>query len=343
VRVLVAGMGSLGRFWVDRMLPLVPEAGLAGCVDVDPAVLAIARERLHLPAGRCFTSIDAALEATSPEAVMVATTLSGHVPVARAALEAGCHVLVEKPFAPSLADAQALVELAAARGLALMVSQNYRFYPAVRTVVELVRGGGLGTLHEVQVDFRHHSTVAGAGGRRGHRLLAQPLLMDMAVHHFDLLRLVLGREPEQVSCHSWNAPWSGFDGPPAAVATILFGGGVVATYRGSWLGRGRDTAWAGEWLMTFERGEVWWTGRDRMVSAAGDRVVVRDGDSEEREVALPALPLIDWAASLAEFAAAVRSGREPESSGRENLGTLALTLAAVESAQRGAPVALGGR
>jgi predicted dehydrogenase len=340
MRLLAVGMGLVGRFWLERVLPLVPEVELVGVVDTDPAALEVVRERLGLPAERCHLSLAAALEPAGADVVLVATTLGGHVPVARAALEAGCHVLTEKPFAPGLAEARALVELAGTRGRALMVNQNYRFYPAVRAVVELIGRGRLGELRQVDVDFRHRSTVAEPNGRGGHRLLAQPLLVDMAVHHFDLMRLVLGREAVSVTCRSWNPAGSGFDGPPSAVATIAFDGGVVASYRGSWLGRGVDTAWAGEWRMTFEQGEVWWTSRGGVMSPAADRVLVRTAEGEERELALPTVRLVDWAGSLAELAGALRDGREPESSGRENLGTLALTLAAVESAERAAPVAV---
>ena len=176
-----------------------------------------------------------------------------------------------------------------------------------------------------------------AAGRRGHRTLDEPLLLDMAIHHFDLLRMLLGREPELVSCHAWNRPWTGFDGPPTAVATILFEGGAVASYRASWITRGPDTAWAGEWRMTFERGEVWWTSRAATSRGSGDRVVMRH-DERQVEVPLPPLPAVDRAGCLAEFVAAVRAAREPESSGRENLGSLALALAAIESARRGAAV-----
>jgi predicted dehydrogenase len=340
MRLLMAGMGRIGRFWVERMVPQVPEVELVACVDIDHAALEALGKRVPVPAERLFTSLTAALEAARPDAVVVTTTLDSHVAVARTALEAGCHVLTEKPFAPSLAEARALVELAKARGLVLMVNQNYRFYPAPRAALVLVRQGQLGALHEVEIDFRHRSTIPDADGRRGHRLLAQPLLLDMSVHHFDLLRMILGREPERVTCHAWNPPWSGFDGPPAGVATIPFEGGVVASYRGSWLGRGEDTAWAGEWRMTFERGEAWWTSRGQLASGGSDRLEVREAAGEPRLVQLPALPLVDWAGSLSEFADAVRCGREPQSSGRENLGTLALTLAAVESAELGTPVDL---
>jgi predicted dehydrogenase len=339
VRVLQVGLGGWGRYWLRWMVPQVPEVEIAGCVDVDPKMLAEVSEKLGVPADRCFTALDTALAATGPDALLVTTTLGSHVPTARAALESGRHVLVEKPFAPTLAEAHSLVELADERGLVLMVSQNYRFFPAVRAVTRLVREGRLGDPHEVEIDFRHRSTVTEPGGRRGHRALAQPLLMDMSIHHFDLLRLVLGREPERVTCDAWNPPWSDFDGPPAAVATILFPG-VVVSYRGSWITRGVDTPWAGEWRMTFERGEVCWTSRGPLGGPPTDRLVVRTAAGEASEPRLPEVPLTDQAGSLAEFVDAVRTGREPESSGRENLGSLGLALAAVESSERGQPVPL---
>ncbi len=339
MRLLQVGMGDWGRFWVRRALPQLPEIGLAGCVDPDPRALAVAQEQLGISAERCFTSLEDGLAATSPDVVLVVTTLAAHVPAATAALRAGTHVLVEKPFAPTLAEARALVDLAAACGRSLMVSQNYRFFPAVRAVVDLVRSGELGQLHEVEIDFRHRSTAREPGIRTGHRLLAQPLLMDMSIHHFDLLRLIVGRDATWVSCHAWNPPWSGFYGPPTAVAAIRFGE-LMVSYRGSWLSWGPDTAWAGEWRMTFERGEVWWTSRELAGREDGERVVVRGRGGSEERLALPVLPLVDQAGSLAELLDAVRTGREPESSGRENLGTLALALAAVESAERGVPVSL---
>jgi predicted dehydrogenase len=317
----------------------VPDIELVGCVDRDPLALELTIEQVGVPAGRCFTSFERAVAVTDPEAVLIATELQSHVPVARAALEAGRHVLVEKPFAPSLAEARALVDLAGERGLVLMVSQNYRFFPAVRAVVELLRSGRLGALHEVEIDFRHRSTVTEPGARTGHRLLAQPLLMDMSIHHFDLLRLVLGRDATWVSCRAWNPPWSGFDGPPTAIAAIRFGD-LTVSYRGTWLTYAANTPWAGEWRMTFERGEVWWTSRDLAGTEDADRVVVRGASGVERRLRLPVLQLVDQAGSLAELRDAIRAGRQPESSGRENLGSLALALAAVESAERDEPVLL---
>src|SRR5262249_14687960 len=207
-----------------------------------------AQKKLEIPAERCFSSLGDALAAVECDAVLVTTVLAAHVPVALEALAAGKHVLLEKPFAPTLADARRVVVAAAERGKLLMISQNYRFYPAVRTAAALVRDGTLGAVGAVNIDFRRYANSAPTEGHR-HYALRQPLLLDMAVHHFDLMRMVLGQEPRQVSCHAWNPPWSKFAEPAAAAATINFDGGMVVSYRGSWVSPSPQTYWAGEWRM----------------------------------------------------------------------------------------------
>jgi predicted dehydrogenase len=260
------------------------------------------------------------------------------VPTVKAGLEAGLHVMVEKPFAPSIEMAQALVEEAEQRRLVLMISQNYRFFPAPRVIASMVHESSLGKLYEVSIDFRRYST-AGPNGRGRHHLEEQPLLVDMSIHHFDLLRLILSREPQRIYCEAWNPEWTSFSGPSVAVASIVFEGGVVVSYRGSWISAAPVTPWAGEWRMEFENGEVTWTSAADS-DPSQDRVVVRTRGEKERVVALPTAARTGTWGTLTEFAAAIESGREPETSGRHNLGTLALMAAAVESASLRAPVTI---
>jgi predicted dehydrogenase len=331
LRIVQVGLGSWGRDWARLVIPTVPEVELAGCVDSDPGALATLQELTAITAQQCFTTLEDALESTRPDAVLVTTTLAGHAPVTRAALEAGFHVLVEKPFTETLECAQELVDLAAARKLTLMVSQNYRFFPAARAAARLVEDARLGDLRTVWIDFRRNDPVPPKTARR-HHYEAQPLLVDMSIHHFDLLRLIMRREPASVYCEAWNPEWSGFQGPPVAVASMVFEGGVVVGYRGSWISAGAETAWAGEWTMFFEHGEVFWTsrGEDNMLD---DRVVVTVGAGKPAALHLPDMARIDRAGTLDEFASAIRAGREPETSGRDNLGTIAMMTAAVESAR----------
>jgi predicted dehydrogenase len=335
MRLLVVGMGGCGRAWVTNALPQVPRVELAGCVDTDPRALERATRDCGVPAEVCFTELDPALDATRPDAVLVATTLPGHVPVARRSLETGRHVLVEKPFAPTVAEGQELVDQAAAEGLTLMVSQNYRFFPAAQAAAEQVLRGELGELHEVDIDFRHFSALGTDGVPKGHHLLEQPLLEDMSIHHFDLLRMVIGAEPLQVWCRAWNPDWSWFAGPPVGLATIVFENGVEVSYRGSWLSHGPLTPWAGEWRMTFAEGEVTWTSRSLLDDDSADRVEIRSRGGEATPVRLVKGRPVDRAGSLIEFEDAIVRGHEPESSGRENLRSLALMHAAIGSAAQG--------
>src|ERR1700730_11400334 len=182
LRLLQVGMGDWGRDWAWRIIPGVKAVRLGGCVAVRPGALARARSQVGIPADRCFTSLAEAMKATSPDVVLVTTTLPGHVPAVRAALAAGKHVLVEKPFAGRPAEARDLVRRAAARDLVLVVSQNYRFFPAVREVSRIVRQKTLGELGQIWIDFRRYSPV-GPNGPGPHHVIEQPLLMGMSRHH----------------------------------------------------------------------------------------------------------------------------------------------------------------
>ncbi len=339
LRIIQAGMGGWGRDWAKSVLQRDDEVALLACVDAGPASLALARKELDLPTESYFDSLTAALAAVDAEAVLITANLPGHVPLALEALRAGKHVLLEKPFSPSLAEARQVVELAAERDRVLMISQNYRFFPAVQAVRDLVHSGSLGDIGSVTIDFRRYANDAEREGNR-HYALRQPLLADMAIHHYDLMRTVLRQEPVEVMCHAWNPPWSNFHEPAAAFATLRFDGGAVVSYRGSWVSPGTQTAWAGEWRIECAGGEIAWTSRDNR-GASVDRVTVRPLGKRARRLELPTLPQIDRAGSLRAFARAVATGEQPESSGRDNLGSITLMYAAIEAATTGKSIRVG--
>jgi predicted dehydrogenase len=330
IRLLQVGLGDWGRDWAWRVIPDVEDIDVVGYVDSNPAALDLLRKALPASKDLQFESLHEAIAATRPEAILITATLPSHAPIASTAIEAGLHVLVEKPFAPGVAVAEELVRAAAAANLVLMVSQNYRFFPAARIAKRLVEESVLGEPYEIAIDFRRYSASSPNGPVRHHQD-AQPLLVDMSIHHFDLLRFILNREPHRIFCETWNPEWSVFAGPSVAAATVKIGD-VVVSYRGSWLSAGPITPWAGEWRMEFERGEIFWTSRADD-GALADRVVVRRRGRRAQSLRLPEMRVDRWA-TLTEFASSIREGREPECSGRENLGTLAFVEAAVDSARR---------
>ena len=332
VRLVQVGLGGWGFNWAQEILPTVPLIEPVGYVDIAEA----ARKRLSVELGvdrsLCFASLEEALEAGPCDAVLVTLPMTLHGPATRAALDCGKHVLVEKPFTETLAEAVPLVELATERRLTLMVSQNYRFYPASIRAADLAQGSELGELVAIGLDFRRH--VASAGFRYWD--LLQPLLSDMAVHHFDLLRFVTGREAVRVSCRTWTPPDSRFTRPSSAFALIELAGGVLVSYRASIDSRGPDTAWGGEWAMEFVEGAVDWATRGDMgARLAMDRLSIRRlGAGEQAETLVPP-PHIDRAGTTDAFARTILEGREPPrfSSGRDNLQSLALVEACVRSAE----------
>jgi predicted dehydrogenase len=119
-----------------------------------------------------------------------------------------------------------------------------------------------------------------------------------------------------------------------------FPGSIVVSYRGSWVSAGPVTPWAGEWRLEFEHGEITWTSPGN--NFGSDVIAIQPRHGDARNAPLPVIENTGPLGTLTEFAAAIREGREAETSGRDNLGTLALMLAAVESATRREPVTLYG-
>ncbi|MBA2680847.1 MAG: Gfo/Idh/MocA family oxidoreductase [Ktedonobacteraceae bacterium] len=331
--IIHVGLGGWGSSWAATIVAKNKNVETVAWVEIDAKTLQQVQQRLDLPEDRCFTSLEEALAATQAEAVLITASLPGHVPSTKAALQAGKHVLLEKPFAPSVAEAQELVELAEERGKILMISQNYRYAPVVRTATKLIQEQAIGNVGIVNVDFRRYDNIRPFEEHR-HYKIWEPLLVDMSIHHFDLMRLVIGQEPLQVMCKTWNPSWSKYVEPAAGVMTITFDGGAVVSYRGNWVSMEPQTNWTGDWHMEGEKGELVW-------SCRGDQpeyVTLRPLGESASDIELPEFAGIDRAGSLAAFVQAVQTNTEPETSGRHNLKTLALMFAAIESAKTGLPV-----
>jgi predicted dehydrogenase len=337
LRIIQVGLGGWGRDWYASVLRADPRVEVVALVDGDEGALRTARTEHSVEPSRCWRSLDDALGKVRADAVLVTASLPGHGPICRAALQAGFHVLVEKPFVPTVKEARALAALAERRKRVLMVSQNYRFHPAVRAVQKAIRDGRLGAVATVAVDFRRH--VNGAKGVRRHYDMVEPLLLDMAVHQMDLLRAVLGREAKEVLCWSANPAWSKYRDSPLATALVRFDGDVAASYRGSWIAHHAETPWAGLWTIECERGAVVWTSRG---SDADERVWIHRAGAEPAEVALPRLRHTDRAGCLDAFITSVTKGVEPETSARDNVNTVLIVSALIASAKTRRAVRLSG-
>lgn len=194
VPVAVVGVGNMGRHHARNYHEL-PDAELRAVVDGDTARAEELAQRFGAAA---YPTVEALLEAEpGVEAVSVAVPTTAHAGVARTLLEAGKHVLVEKPIAPTIEEADELVALARERDLVLAVGHVERFNPAVRELRRLIDDGRVGSIL---------SLVARRVGVMPPQVKDANVIVDLAVHDIDIFGYLLGEtEPTDLFCNAGRA------------------------------------------------------------------------------------------------------------------------------------------
>jgi predicted dehydrogenase len=184
-RVGLLGYGLAGRVFHAPLIAACPGLQLAAVVSRDPERRA-ALHAAHPDATALDTPEQLWERASELDLVVVATPNRSHVPLARAALEAGLAVVVDKPFAPSAPEARALIELARVSGRSLTVFQNRRWDGDFLTVRRLLSEGALGTVHRFESRFERWVPVPRAGWREsGVPADGGGLLFDLGAHLID--------------------------------------------------------------------------------------------------------------------------------------------------------------
>jgi predicted dehydrogenase len=323
LRVVQAGAGLMGRNWLAAIARSA-EVELAGVADLDLEAARRGAARSgspDLPIGT--DAIDLARK-TGAQALINVTVPQAHHPVTTAALFAGLPVLVEKPLATGVAEALSMAAAAEVTGELLMVSQSRRWNPQLDRLRAMTRQ--LGAIGTVTTEFFRAPHF---GGFREE--MTNPLLVDMAIHAFDSARFLLGSEPVSAYCQAYNPPWSWYAGNASATVVFEMTGGTRYAYNGSWCSDGAETSWNGAWRVSGEHGTARWDGdNDPVLHAdpAGDLEPPHSGSG------------IDGA--LHAFVQALRTGETPSGEVHENLMSLAMVEAAVESARTGGLTRLDG-
>ena len=258
-----------------------------------------------------------------------------HHVVAKAALQAGKHVLCEKPLATTLQDAFDLVETADTAERILMVSQNYRYNAPFRAVQRLVMEGELGELASIRISCRRDTRTLFAPDDFRYSM-RHPYVLDMSIHHFDLIRAATGRDVRGVYARSWRVPDSEFVHDPAVAALLDLEGGVPVLYEGDWATFGPETSWNGEWQILGEAGRIIWSGSEED-RGTGEVVLERWGE-EARLIEQRDLEYVEREATLQALRAAIEGGETPETVAADNVRSLAAMLGCVRSIESGEPV-----
>jgi len=165
-RVAIVGLGAISFEHLTK-LKRIPGVRIVGVCDLEPTLTAAVAERFGLQDG--FTDYAAMLARTRPEVVHVLTPPQSHVSLARAALEAGAHVVIEKPITPTYEEFAELRAVAEERGRLMCENYTYRFAPLVLRALELARAGELGDV--VGVDVSYGGVLGSKGAYADHEVL----------------------------------------------------------------------------------------------------------------------------------------------------------------------------
>jgi predicted dehydrogenase len=215
-------IGLLGYgYWGPHLLRNFSNLGCEVIVG-DPSEDSRQRLKENRPDIVSYASLDEVL-AAGIDAVVICTPAKTHFALAKQAIEAGKHVLVEKPITTNSAEARELVGLAADAGVQLMVGHTFVYTPAVRKIREIVASGELG-------EIRYATSTRVNLGPVRHDVGA---LWDLAPHDFSILSHVLGERPTTVSGRARSFLQPGLD--DVAFLNLEFGSGAVAQLNVSWL------------------------------------------------------------------------------------------------------------
>ena len=187
VRVAVIGAGNMGRHHV-RNYAAIPEAQLVAVVDLNPATKELASQH----GAKHYTDYLEMLDVEHPDAVSVVLPTTMHAPVGLEILKRGIHLMLEKPIASSVADANSLIKVAREQGVVFTVGHIERYNPVVRKLRELIENGALGRITSI------------VSKRVGGFPAVEPktdVVLDLAVHDIDIMSFLLDRYPDAIYSH----------------------------------------------------------------------------------------------------------------------------------------------
>lgn len=331
-------LGLIGYgYWgpnLARNFHQLPDAWLVACADADPARLTEAA-RLYPSIQQTVTDPRELFDNPTLDALIIATPARSHVSLVTQALEAGKHVLVEKPLALTTADARALVECARKNKRVLMVGHTFEYNPAVWKIQELLDSGALGELYYIysnRVNLGRVQTDINA-------------LWSIAPHDVSIMLALLKTMPLSVSAHGATYLNPGVE--DVVFALLQFPNNVAGHIHASWLdpSKTRQMTFVGsEKMIVYDdvdpeaKLKIYDKGVYKRGDAFGEfQLRIRSGD-----ISIPKLDLTEpLRYECAHFLECIREDKTPRTDGENGLRVVRVLEAAQQSlSQNGAAISL---
>ena len=327
------GIGIVGCGGIMRgaHLPAYQQFGyrVVGCCDIDPEAVRAVQEQFGIPFGT--PRIEELIERDEVEIIDLAVPAW----VRREAMEriapAGKPVLSQKPFAMNREDAAAMVEMCERCGVRLMVNQQARWAPAHRAIKVLLERGLLGHVFSVVHFHRSFQDVPGSW----YAALENFNIVDHGIHYLDLVRYFTGRTPIRVKAIAAHVPGQAAVTPMHHTVLMEFEPDAMLTAVSHFNNIVQTPA--------LHRYDWFIDGTDGSIHASQTELTVSLKEQPERKqvFAIRGKWFPDaFGGSMGELMRAIHEDREPATSGRDNLQSLQIAFAAVQSASTGLAVEL---
>jgi predicted dehydrogenase len=330
MQFVLVGLGFWGKSWA-ALLRNDPQATLVGVVDPGESATEWAEGTLEIPHFRTLTE---ALRELATDAVVIVTPPFEHAAGVIEALAYGKHVLLEKPMAPHMADAIRIQKAAAESTGRVMVAQGYRFLDGAREIRKLLESRFLGELQSIRIHFRQ-SLAALFGTRTDHPLYAlqHSILIDMAVHHFDLVRYVTQREIAKVSGFEYQTPENILTHPSNAVCHLTLENGVSILWDGDWSICHGLTCWEGEWEIIGKNARLFWRG-DLEKNEYKSSIWTQEPNKPRVQTEFTESVTDRRSPVLNHFIQSINEGEQPQPGITDNIRTLAAVFGCIESIEK---------
>ncbi|MBS4208655.1 Gfo/Idh/MocA family oxidoreductase [Bacillus sp. FJAT-50079] len=314
-KAIQVGAGGFGISWLE-ILDRFEDIELVAVVDVNSENLKNAEGFLKNSSVEYFTDHLEAFSKVEADIAVIITPPQTHKKLALDALEHNLNVFMEKPIAHTFADALELLKKSEQYEKFIMISQNYRWRPEIEAIKKALNEGLIGKVNFVEWNFRRATKF---GGWRDQ--YSEILIEDMSIHHFDLMRHILGVELSTIFAKSMKPSWSWFNGNSTASAIMNFDD-ILINYFGTWVTRGKETPWNGECKLVGEKG---------VIELMDDIPLVTYEDGTTEKLQVDPMKFEDREYSIYEMVQAMKENRKPVTDLADNIKSFAIVGAALES------------
>jgi UDP-N-acetylglucosamine 3-dehydrogenase len=300
---------------------------VAGVADALPETAAAGAA---VVGARAYSSYEDLIAAEEVDVVDVCLPTAYHRELALKAVREGKHVILEKPIARTLEDAEAILEAFSGEGRRLFVGHVLRFFPEFARIKQMIDAGELGTVGVARTS-RRSPLLTGWNDWYADRRMSGGVLLDLVTHDFDFLRWSLG-EVERV--YAQGVMGREFNRLDYSLVTLRFENGAIAHVEGQW-------GYPGPFNYSIEvAGSRALVAADSTEPPPVQLLGGATGPGESPDVATGKSP---FQTELEHFVRCIETGDEPLVDSHDAYEALRIGLAATESVMTGKPVKLGGR